>query len=66
VAFDEIMRVSYNNKPANGSGEASFSMNEQVKVFGKQINDSNSSIKFGDCSAVAGELLLDKFLFDED
>ena len=66
VAFDEIMRVSYNNKPANGSRDASFSMNEQVKLFRRQlVNDSNLSMKFGDCSAVAGVLLTDKSLSDE-
>jgi len=29
------MRVSFNNKPQNGSGDASFSMNEQVKLFSR-------------------------------
>ena len=41
--------------------------NEHPKLFSKQINESNLSIKFGDCSAVAGALLTDKsLLFDDD
>ncbi len=63
VQFDEIMRVSYANKP--DSGEMNFK-NEHAKVFSKQINDSNLSIKFGDCSAVGGVLLTDKSLLFED
>ncbi len=56
------MRVSYANKP--DSGEMNFN---NAKVFSKQVNDSNLSIKFGDCSAVAGVLLTDKSLmFEED
>ena len=63
MQFDEIMRVSYANQI--GSGEINFK-NEHAKVFNKQINDSNLSIKFGDCSAVAGTLLTDKSLLFED
>lgn len=55
------MRVSYAKKP--DSGEMNF---KDAKVFNKQINDSNLSIKFGDCSAVAGVLLTDKSLIFED
>jgi len=54
VEFDELMFVSY----GNGTGKVSDKMNKNLKSIQKQlINDSNLSMKFGDCSAVAGVML---------
>ena len=59
------MGVSFTNKLNNESEEEKVRGLIHPRLFSK-VNESNMSIKFGDCSAVGPILLSDKSLFEED